>query len=284
MKARIILCALLLIGLAVFTRAQQQSGTAADSVSNSAIVFPTVNGSLGDGTARADSTQRLFASANYYFNGTSWDRVRGDTSGIYAQGPGAAGAAVAGNPVRVGVSDGTNTRNLRGDASGFLDPAASSTALADALSNTANLPSAGGAAQTLRIVPFLFNGATWDRQATCAGTAPTTINPATATTTLLLAAVSAQKNRICMLEISDVGGATANTVKLIAGTQTTNPCDTGAVTLSPTYQFVANATQLNLTIGNGLSPFMQNTANNQQVCVVTSAAVSVFITARSVTY
>lgn len=52
------------------------------------------------------------------FDGTNWDRMRGDTVGCWVQGPGTNGTALAGRPVRIGGSDGTNTRDIRTDTSG----------------------------------------------------------------------------------------------------------------------------------------------------------------------
>lgn len=46
------------------------------------------------------------------FNGTTWDRQRGNTSGSFVQGPVANGAAVTGNPILASGSDGTNVRTV----------------------------------------------------------------------------------------------------------------------------------------------------------------------------
>lgn len=43
-----------------------------------------------------------FGSFNYAYNGSTWDRLRGNTSGLFTQGAGASGAAKAGNPVQQG--------------------------------------------------------------------------------------------------------------------------------------------------------------------------------------
>lgn len=203
-------------------------------------------------------------------------------------GAAASGSAVSGNPVLVAGSDGTNARTAATDQTGAVaigDNVAGADAVANANAVVPAFKNGTGSANTFMPVgPMLFNGSTMDRQAYCAGTAPTTINPTTATTTLLLAAVSAKIHHVCMIEVSDVGGATAQTVKITDGTQTTNPCDTGATTLSPTYQFVANATQLNLTIGSGMGVYLQGAAANHQLCVVTSGAVSVFVTVHYTDY
>jgi len=55
---------------------------------------------LADGTSNPTLTQiQAFLE---YFNGTTWDRARGTTSGLYAQGPAAHNAAAAGNPLLLG--------------------------------------------------------------------------------------------------------------------------------------------------------------------------------------
>lgn len=69
---------------------------------------------------------------NYLFNGTSWDRLRGDiTNGLDVDvtrvsgnvtvvGPAADGAAVSGNPVRIAGKDGSgNTQDIRTDTAGI---------------------------------------------------------------------------------------------------------------------------------------------------------------------
>lgn len=56
------------------------------------------------------------------FNGATWDRQYGNTSGAFAQGPKASGTVLGGNPVLQGVSDGTNVVNMRGDANGRIQP------------------------------------------------------------------------------------------------------------------------------------------------------------------
>lgn len=123
------------------------------------------------------------------------------------------------------------------------------------------------------IVPYLFNGSTFDVTGDSLGQAPAVINPTTATTTVLIPATAAKTNRINMLEMAAVA---TQTVKIVAGTQVTNPCDTGTVTLSPTYQLAAGQ---DLIIGGNQGPYVQGTAVNQQICATTSAAASVFIAA-----
>lgn len=105
------------------------------------------------------------------------------------------------------------------------------------------------------------------------------INPSTATTTLLVAAPGVGKNTyISSIEIASTG---AQTVKIIDGTQTTNPCDTTPQTLSATIQLVANQDYFG---GNGIGTLYKTTSPNRQICAVTSAAVSVFIASHDTSF
>jgi hypothetical protein len=55
------------------------------------------------------------------FNGTTWDRLRGNTVAQFVQGPTADGVAVTGSPVRIGGKDGGGlTQDIATDASGEL--------------------------------------------------------------------------------------------------------------------------------------------------------------------
>lgn len=66
-----------------------------------------------DAVAVATNSIARLAAEGYVFNGTTWDRKRGNTSGSFVQGTAADGAAVAGNPVRVGGKDSSgNTQDL----------------------------------------------------------------------------------------------------------------------------------------------------------------------------
>jgi hypothetical protein len=90
-----------------------QAGIRAD-VSSGAIFTGDGQGSFGDAL--------YTLSPGWLYNGTNWDRARGNTSGAFAQGPAAHDAAVAGNPQLVGFEakdqDGAalpNAVNAEGD-------------------------------------------------------------------------------------------------------------------------------------------------------------------------
>ena len=128
-------------------------------------------GSDGNTSATLGLNTRSF---NYVFNGTSWDRRRGDTTGAFTVGNVAHAAADAGNPVKVGgkynasaltLTDG-NRSDLQMSRDGALTvhPAGSANA-SDGLSN---LFSQLGRNRTgIDILPvqgnFFFNGTSWDR-------------------------------------------------------------------------------------------------------------------------
>lgn len=144
---------------------------------------------------------------------------------------------------------------------------------ADGQNNTSLMTVSAPSSQNgyLGIYPYIFNGTSWDRQVTC--NQSVTINPSTATTTLLIAVNASKTHYVCSIEITNTA---ANTAKVVAGTQVTNPCDTGTVTLTNTYGFGASAT--NYFAGGTMGYLFKGTATNQQMCVTTSAANSIFIT------
>lgn len=75
----------------------------------------SIDGKLPAGAASADATANPTVSKvgafGMVFNGTTWDRLRGNTVGVYAHGATAHGATTTGNPVRTGghaLAHGTN--------------------------------------------------------------------------------------------------------------------------------------------------------------------------------
>jgi hypothetical protein len=107
------------------------TGNVVDSASNS-VAAPLA-------TSGATIFNQVFG---YLFNGTTWDRVRSaGATGVAAVGGAAAnGSAVAGNPVLMGGSDGTNARTVTVKAASTA-AAAGDTAVVAALSpNNTGLP------------------------------------------------------------------------------------------------------------------------------------------------
>lgn len=150
-------------------------------------------------------------------------------------GPIADGSAVANFPVRIGGKDGSgNTQDIITDTGGRIDPAAISTALVDAVSNTANLPSFGGAAGVDRNFPFVYNGSTWDRDFICSNQA--SFNLSGAGDTQIIAASGSTTIRICHLSFSTTA---PEDIKITRGTGAN--CATGTTDVSGLYKSVQSA-------------------------------------------
>ena len=168
--------------------------------------------------------------------------VQGITSGtpIQIQGRVADGATSSGNPVPVsGVDASGNTQVMATMTTGrpIVQPSTSGVALADALSNTVSLPAGSDTADstqstvTMRTVPSVFNGSTWDRSYKCDQSAAFDI---TATTTELVALASSQNIRVCHVS---AGGSAASDIKLVRGTGTN--CGTGTTNVTGTYKAIS---------------------------------------------
>lgn len=142
--------------------------TASDGRSNGDVVFPTST-SAG---VNAVTPRTGIGVVNYVFNGTTWDRQRGDTNGSYAVGNVASGVADAGNPVKVGarynatlptLTDGQRG-DLQVDARGGLIVTVKGTGTTPA--QVGILADGQGASNSLFVANQggLFNGSTWDRE------------------------------------------------------------------------------------------------------------------------
>lgn len=176
-------------------------------------------------------------------------------------GPTAAGSAPTTPPVLAAGIDGTNIRTIRTDTGGRLDPASSSTALADDLSNTANLPLAGGAAASERILPYLFDGTTWDRKFYCPSQAA--ISVSAASSAQIIAASGATSIRVCHISFSQ--DVSAN-VTVQSGTGAV--CATGTANLTGAYQNV-----LGVALDFGPESAL-TTAASQALCLSFSTSVT----------
>lgn len=111
-------------------------------------------------------------TAGYYFNGTTMDRVRGNTAGAFVQGNVGTGVADAGNPVKVGaiynnaavpVATGQRT-NLQANVNGsMIVVAENGTALSDSATFAYNSNSRGGADVLFASVNMIYDGANYIR-------------------------------------------------------------------------------------------------------------------------
>jgi hypothetical protein len=69
----------------------------------------------------ANPTVPSVGAFGHVYDGTTWDRLRGNAEGgVFVQGPGAVGAAPVGNPVYIAGTDGANLRAVKVDANGEL--------------------------------------------------------------------------------------------------------------------------------------------------------------------
>lgn len=117
---------------------------------------------------------RVLATAGYVFNGTTYDRIKGDaTGGVWTQGPAADNAASVGNPVWgaakyfSGVQTYANgdVASLQANASGHLLVGAEAVIMGDSQSTTVTaMTDRGGAGRPLAIATFEYNGSGWDRR------------------------------------------------------------------------------------------------------------------------
>jgi hypothetical protein len=96
-------------------------------------------------------------------------------------------------------------------------------------------------------------------------------SPSTITTTSLIAAVTGQVIVICGWHVTS-SVTTDNSFSIIRGTQVTNPCDTGAVTLVGALHLINSAPSVDHIEFASIS-----TPVSQQVCVTTTAATALQI-------
>ena len=222
------------------------------------------------------------------FNGTTWDRARGNTTGAFAQGPVASGVANAGNPLKIGgpfnttqptvtngqvvdgqfsargaliVVPGVEGFPVTGTVTATTVPPGTATAQADGATNTPAVPTVtAGVAETVPSYPYKFNGATWDRDFVCTLSAPITFSAASGSVQIV-ALASSQIIRVCHLSISS-SAATNFTIQYGTG----SACGTGTNSLSGAYN---NVTTLALDFAGTL-----RTPASQALCIVSSASVT----------
>lgn len=141
--------------------------------SNGILPFSTPRTTTTDGVANnlrglmidVDGASVIYHSWPMLFNNVTWDRMRGNTFGLFAQGPAADGAAVSGNPVRIaGKSSAGNTEDIATSPNGELALVNKGTG-ADGFSNArlGSLLARTGESQYLQIASAVFNGTSWDR-------------------------------------------------------------------------------------------------------------------------
>lgn len=151
---------------ATFDRARSATADALATTGIAAESAVLWNGASFDREIEAPSASTAIARTGIGFDGialwtgsNSYLPWQGSANGGFVQGPVAAGTALAGNPLRLGGSDGTNIRDLSVSATGVVNvnsvqqPGATSVADATANPNTTQIQD----------FPLLYNGTTWDR-------------------------------------------------------------------------------------------------------------------------
>jgi len=227
--------------------------------------------------------------AGMAFNGATWDRIRGNTVGLFVQGAKTNNAAAPG-ATNIGVipaianaaapswTEGNlvlNSVNLAGSQRTVLD--AETTKVIGTVRNLGNVgaafDAATGAAPPANGILFagLGSGATGGfMTAMPVCDSFYNINIVTATTTLAITGVSGRHVRICHI---DMVASAADNVGIISGTGAT--CGTGTAAIVGTtagtgYNWAANT---GISAGTGIGTIMRTVATGDSVCLITSAAV-----------
>ena len=202
---------------------------------------------------------------DHVFNGATWDRLRGNTSGIFTQGPVADGATAAGNPVQVGGVDQLGVaRHLSVNPNGDIAVGTQS-ATADAQANNWAflVTGQGGTQAPAAVMKLLFYGATWDRDFNCPNR--TNISLSAGTDVVIAAGVSSTNIRLCQVAFN---GATVADFTIRQGTGTT--CLTNTLDLASLGQ--VNGVISDFKSNNGT---INTTIAARDVCVHSSASVTI---------
>ncbi len=180
-------------------------------------------------TLNTDSTGKL--NVNATVSGGSGCAGTVGTPCVVA-GPAANGVAVSGAPVRIGGKDQNSvTRDLALTDGGLLPVNSFALAGADGVSNTVQSPANQVNSQIYtRVLPYIFNGSTNDRQFNCSNSAPIAVSGSG--NTELVSLTASTRIRICHISWS-VSDGSALAVKLTTGTGTN--CGTGTADLTGVY-------------------------------------------------
>lgn len=246
----------------------------ADGISNTQAVFQGED---------SGNTTPYAPSLGHIFNGTTWDRMRGNSVGAYVHGVLPAGSAAATiNPVMIGGNAGGVLRTFFTDTSGFMYQAGINFALADDQNNTVNMLAINNSGNGgLRVFPMVFDGTTWDRKPgnSTAGTLvggrghgaagsyypvnacerSAVINVAAGATQELVSVDGTRQVRVCAFAIT--ADTAATTAQFQSGTGTT--CGTGTTNLTGAMRL---ADEGGLAMGSGLGEIFK-TAPSQALCI-----------------
>lgn len=144
----------------------------ADGLNNDVALLAQVNSPGGDVP---------LATFPFVFNGATWDKTRGNVSGLFVQGPGASGSPIVGSPIRIGAKDvAGNTQGIFSSTAGVL-ATLNNFSGSDGFSNSdlgLNVSDTGGV-KLQQNAMYNYNGATWDRiRGDTTGLRISTSNPA----------------------------------------------------------------------------------------------------------
>jgi hypothetical protein len=252
------------------------AATPADGASNSA-------GNVYSDSATSVPLQTLSS----VFNGSTWDRLRGSTNGVWTQGPVAAGSAVGGNPLQMGLSDGTNVRRVFGNTGGVIATLQNDGGMSDgmAFNRSARLVDSNGNGSIVGVAPTVFNGSTWDLQpgSSAAGIrtggrgsdSVATNSPIIAcdqiavfsvsasSTSAIVAASGSRRVRVCQ---ATFGASAAGTFRFISGTGAS--CGTGTSNVTGAIPIALNSIY---QAGTGVGMIMQSVAGDA-FCIQTASS------------
>lgn len=281
-------------------------------VASATILFAGADGLANNFRVQEDAV--VAGSVKYpvfpwVYNESSWDRIRGNTFGVFAQGPAAQAAAAAGNPQRMGGWNGTNVYTFRTSTDGVLATVATS-AGADAFANSdmaLNIGNNSGIKMPQFGMYYLNGTGSWDRargntlgaivqgagtagagaggvqtiQGDAAGTpVPVTLSSLvactlnqslnmTTATTTQIVAASGSNKIYICSYAMEAGGTTTGTIVYGTGSD----CGSGTTALSAAYEWTA---QTGIARGSGLGTIMRTPAS-QALCITNSQAVNLHV-------
>lgn len=180
----------------------------------------------------------------------------------FVQGAAAAGGAVAGFPVLIAGKDGAgNAQDVATGTDGGVSPASVSAATADGKSQTQLFPASAAGTQVYNsILPYKFNGATWDQDFTCPNSATISFSAASGSLQLV-GLVSGKIIRICHISFA---ASVASNFTFQYGTGSN--CGTGTTSLSGAYN---NISYFAFDFGGTL-----RTPASQEFCLNSSVAIT----------
>lgn len=185
------------------------------------------------------NTGLLTQGFGYVYNGTTWDRMRGNTTGTNVQGAGAIGTAIgsAGNPIVAGGSDGVSMIAL---------PIPSNQT--DGVANARNRVEGWA-------YGFLSNGTSWDRQRN--NIEATALASAARTTTQTVAVTNYNGRAIHVI----LNVTSAGTGSITLSIQGLDPVSGNAYTLLSGAAVTTNSTNV-YKVGPGLTAAANSVAND----------------------